>query len=211
MKKHSADRDKKEDGMENDATQEALSQGQDSPARTIEIPEKEYLELKGKEKEACDSNERILRLQADFDNIRKRMERDRIEFLKFADEEVMSELIPFVDDFQRAFSAADNTKDFNVLHRGVEMILNHLLELLKKKGVCAIEAVGKKFDPKYHEAVLQVESDEYPENTVIEQMQKGYLYNDRVLRTAKVKVSKPKEEMFGSEAESPDKESDLLE
>ncbi len=158
--------------------------------KTVTIAENEYADLKSKEKEI---SEKILRLQADFDNSKKRLERDRIEFIKYANDQIIGELIPFVDDFQRAFSAADTTKDFNVLHKGVEMILKHLLDLLERKGVTVIEAEGKPFNPAFHEALLQVESDQYPENTVVEELQKGYLLNNRVLRTAKVKVSKSKE------------------
>ncbi|MBU4304064.1 MAG: nucleotide exchange factor GrpE [Candidatus Omnitrophica bacterium] len=170
---------------------------QEQQEKMVSIPDTEYHALLLKQKEVQESVDRLLRLQADFENTRKRMERDRSEFIKFADEQVISELIPFVDDFQRAFDAADSTKDFNVLHKGVEMILNHLLEFLKRKGVTEIEAAGKPFDPRYHEAMLQVESDDYPENTVIEELQKGYMLNNRVVRTAKVKVSKsnqPQEE-----------------
>jgi len=170
--------------------------------KMMSIPETQYHALLLKQKEAQESVDRLLRLQADFENTRKRMERDRLEFIKFADEQVIAELIPFVDDFQRAFDAADSTKDFNVLHKGVEMILNHLLEFLKRKGVTEIEAAGKPFDPRYHEAMLQVESDEYPENMVIEELQKGYMLNSRVVRTAKVKVAKGSQ--LEEEAEIPD-------
>jgi len=157
--------------------------------KMVTISEEEFLALKDKEKEIMD---KMLRLQADVDNIKKRLERDKEAFIKFSNEQIIRELIPFVDDFKRAFEAADNTKDFNVLHKGVEMILKHLLELLKSKGVREIEAEGKPFDPAYHEAMLQVETDEYPEDTVIEELEKGYLLNSKVLRTAKVKVSKAK-------------------
>jgi len=157
--------------------------------KMVTISEEEFLALKDKEKEIMD---KMLRLQADVDNIKKRLERDKEAFIKFSNEQIIRELIPFVDDFKRAFEAADNTKDFNVLHKGVEMILKHLLELLKSKGVREIEAEGKPFDPAYHEAMLQVETDEYPEDTIIEELEKGYLLNSKVLRTAKVKVSKAK-------------------
>ncbi len=156
----------------------------------ITISRQEYLELKAKETEV---NEKMLRMQAEVENIKKRLERDRLEFIKFSNEQILSELVPFIDDFQRAFAAADKSRDFDVLHKGVEMILNHLLELLRSKGVSQIEAEGKPFDPAFHEAMLQVENDDYPDGTVVEELQKGYLLNGRVLRTAKVKVSKTKE------------------
>ena len=164
---------------------------QEKKKKMVTIAEEEYMLLLGKEKEVM---EKMLRAQADIENTRKRMERDKIVFLKFSNELIIGELIPFVDDFKRAFAAADQTKEFDVLHKGVEMVLNRLLDLLKNKGVTEIEAQGKPFDPAFHEALMQVESDEYPENTVIEELEKGYLLNERVLRTAKVKVTKAKED-----------------
>ncbi len=178
---------------------------QEKKKKMVTIAEEEYLQLKEKEKEIM---EKMMRSQADLENTRKRMERDKIAFLKFANEQIISELIPFVDDFKRAFAAADQTKEFDVLHKGVEMILKRLLDLLKDKGVTEIEAQGKPFDPAFHEALMQVESDEYPENTVIEELEKGYLLNDRVLRTAKVKVSKAKEKLTQEETETQDNQQD---
>ncbi|MCM8813207.1 MAG: nucleotide exchange factor GrpE [Candidatus Omnitrophica bacterium] len=167
----------------------------------VMLSQEEYETLKAQAVGGKEATERALRIQADFENARKRLERDKLEFLKFANEEIITELIPFVDDFQRAFAAADKNKDFDVLHKGVEMILNHLLELLKKKGVTPIEAVGKAFDPSCQEVLLQVDSAEHPEHTVVEELQKGYRLNNRVLRTAKVKVTRRPE----SEAAEPAK------
>lgn len=159
-------------------------------AEAVTISREEYESLRKKESESAEAQDRCARVQADFENTRRRLERDKQEFLKFANEELLAELVPFVDDFQRAFAAADTTQDFQVLHKGVEMILNHLLQLLKQHGVTPLEAMGKKFDPQYHEALLQVETAEHPEDTVIEELQRGYVVNNRVLRTAKVKVAK---------------------
>jgi molecular chaperone GrpE len=153
----------------------------------VTITQQEYEQLKNSAAQAQDT---MLRIQADFENSRRRLDRDKHEFVKYANDQIITQLIPFVDDFKRALEAADKTNDFNVLHKGVEMILKHMLELLKQKGVTEIEALGKPFDPAVHEAMLQVETDEYPENTVVEELEKGYLLNDRVLRTAKVKVAK---------------------
>ncbi len=166
--------------------------------KMIKIGENEYKSLLEKEKEITD---KMLLFQADIENTKKRMERDKISFLRFSNEQIISELIPFVDDFKRAFAAADQTREFDDLHKGVEMILKRLIDLLKDKGVTEIEAKGKLFDPAFHEALMQVESDEYPDNTVIEELEKGYLLNERVLRTAKVKVSKAQEEIIDNKEE----------
>ena len=196
MKKYSNHKPahKNKDDHPEDKLNSKQQKAEEEKDEMIEISKKEYDTLKNKEQEVQDNLERMLRLQADFENARKRLERDKSEFIKFANKEIIAELLSFVDDFQRAFDAADKTNDFDVLHKGVEMILNRLLNLLKQNGISSIEAVGKPFDPAYHEAMMQEESDEHPENTVIEELQKGYLLDNRVLRTAKVKVSKNKDE-----------------
>ncbi|RKY35078.1 MAG: nucleotide exchange factor GrpE [Candidatus Omnitrophota bacterium] len=173
--------------VDNKQDQQHSKETEHTEQEMVNISLEEYEALKNKEIQVTGN---LMRMQADFDNSRKRMERDRVMFLKFANEEIIAELIPFIDDFQRAFSAADKTKDFDLLHKGVEMILNHLMEFLKHKGVTAIEALGNNFDPNYHEAMLQIETDQYPENTVVEELEKGYLLNNKILRTAKVKVAK---------------------
>ncbi|MBU1045385.1 MAG: nucleotide exchange factor GrpE [Candidatus Omnitrophica bacterium] len=180
-----------EEGVAND---QEKNNDENAEEQIISIPKSEYDQLLLSRDNAAKALEKMLRIQADFENSRKRLERDKIDFIKYANDQIISQLIPFVDDFKRAFASADQTKDFNVLHKGVEMILKHLLDLLKEKGVVEIESVGKMFDPAFHEAMLQVETDEHPENTVVEEFQKGYLLNDRVLRVAKVKVAKAKEE-----------------
>ena len=188
---HETKRQEKQAGAEPDQT--APDAAAVPATESVTLSREEYEVLRKKEAEAEQTQARCARIQADFENTRRRLERDKQEFLKFANEEILAELVPFVDDFQRAFAAADTTQDFQVLHKGVEMILNHLLQLFKKYNVIAIDARGKKFDPQYHEALLQVETAEQPEDTVIEELQRGYVVNGRVLRTAKVKVAKAPE------------------
>ena len=159
--------------------------------KTVTIPEAEYLQLKDEAGKAKESWERALRLQADFENTRKRLEKDKQDFLKFANEGIILELLNILDDLERTIGLAETQhQDLSAFLKGVEMILAHLYEMLKEYGVKPIEAEGKKFDPNFHEALMQVENKEMPEHTVVEELQKGYLLNDRVIRTAKVKVSK---------------------
>jgi len=160
--------------------------------KTITLTEEEYNQLK---QEAEQSGERILRLQADFDNFRKRLERDRQEFARYANETLITDLLNVVDDLERAVELAqEKHEDFSAFLKGVEMVLAHLYDLLKKSGLSAIEAKGDIFDPNYHEALFKIETDEYPEDTVVEELQKGYMLNKRVIRTAKVKVAKKRVE-----------------
>lgn len=147
------------------------------------------------EAEYHDCYDRLLRLQAEFDNAKKRMQKQQQEFIKYANEEIVLQLLGILDDLERSVEAREsNHQDPQAFLKGVEMILSHLYEMLKKHGVKPIEAKGKIFDPNQHEALMQTENDEYPENTVLEELQKGYLLEDRVIRTSKVKVSKLKEE-----------------
>jgi len=159
--------------------------------KIISLKESEYLKLKEEAQKSQEYWDRILRLQADFDNTRKRLEREKTDFIKFANEGVISELLNILDDLERTVNLAQTKhQDLPAFLKGVEMILAHLYEMLKDYGVKPIETEGKLFDPNYHEALMQVEHKDLPEHTIVEELQKGYILNDKVIRTAKVKVSK---------------------
>lgn len=159
--------------------------------KTVTLKEAEYLKLKEDAAKADEYWDRLLRLQADFDNNRKRLEKERQEFSKFANEAIILELLNIMDDLERTVDLAQSKhQDLPAFLKGVEMILAHLYEMLKENGVSPIEAQGKIFDPHLHEALMQIEDKEMPEHTIVEELQKGYMLNDRVIRTAKVKVSK---------------------
>jgi molecular chaperone GrpE len=178
-------------------TKEKVKNGQEAKAveKTITIKESEYTALKDEAKKAQEYWDRVLRLQADFENTRKRIEREKQDFIKFANEGVILELLNILDDLERTVDLAESKhQDLSAFLKGVEMILAHLYEMLKKHGVKPIAAEGKLFDPDLHEALMQEEHKDLPEHTIVEELQKGYLLNERVLRTAKVKVSKQKTE-----------------
>jgi molecular chaperone GrpE len=159
--------------------------------KDVTLKESEYLKLKGDAQKAGEYWDKLLRLQADFENTRKRLEKERQDFFKFANEGIILELLNILDDLERAVELAqEKHQDQAAFLKGVEMILAHIYGLLKNNGVKPIEAGGKLFDPHYHEALMQVENKDLPEHTIVEELQKGYLLNDRVIRTAKVKVSK---------------------
>ena len=145
-----------------------------------------FIKVKGGE-----SWDKLLRIQADFENTRKRLEREKLDFIKFANESLILELLNILDDLERVVNLAESkNQDLPAFLKGVEMILAHLYEMLKEHGVKPIEAQGKIFDPNFHEALMQADNSDLPEHTIVEELQKGYLLNDRVIRTAKVKVSK---------------------
>lgn len=154
------------------------------------ISVKEYQEFKECSRQKQEYFDKLLRSQAEFENFKKRTTRERQEFLKLANEGLIYELISILDNFERAFESANKMKDFKSLHQGVEMILKQIHQLLEKNGVKKIECVGKAFDPVHQEAIAHIETDKYSENTVVEEVQKGYLLEDRLIRPAVVKVSK---------------------
>jgi molecular chaperone GrpE len=159
--------------------------------KIVTLRESEYLALKQEADKSKEYWDKILRLQADFDNTRKRLEREKQDFVKFANEGIILELLNILDDLERVVDLASSKhQDMQGFCKGVEMIMAHLYEMLKDYGVKPIEAEGKPFDPHLHEAMLQAENKDVPEHTVLEELQKGYILNDRVIRTAKVKVSK---------------------
>lgn len=161
--------------------------GQDLPAVTIEgelqalTAERDKLAA-----EKADMYDRLLRKQAEFDNFRKRMERDRSEYIQFAGMELTRELLPILDDFERAVRVQSADQNYA---KGVELIHQRFSEILKKMGVEPIDAAGKKFDPNLHEAVVRVPSDEAEDETVLEELQRGYNFKGKLLRPAMVKVA----------------------
>ncbi|MEA4902289.1 nucleotide exchange factor GrpE [Desulfitobacterium sp.] len=147
-------------------------------------------ELKQSKEQADDYYSRLQRLQAEFDNFRKRSQKEKEETVKYAAERVIEAMLPVLDNFERAVSSSQTNQDFNAFSQGVEMILKQMKISLEKEGLKPIEAVGQAFDPNLHDAVLQVDSEEYPENTVVEELQKGYYLKEKVLRPSMVKVSR---------------------
>lgn len=139
------------------------------------------------EEMAKKNQDNYLRSLAEIENIRKRNNRDREEYIKYASVTMVKKLLPVIDDFERAIDT-NTTQDFESLHKGMEMIFKKLLEVIKSEGVEPIEALGKQFDPEYHQPLMMEESTE-PANTVIEEMQKGYMMHGRVIRPSLVKVS----------------------
>ncbi|MGI6097187.1 MAG: nucleotide exchange factor GrpE [Dethiobacteria bacterium] len=146
----------------------------------------EELELMSKENEEL--SHMLLRLRADFDNYRRRMQREKAKISEQALFNFIQQLLPVVDNLERALEAAEVSEAGSFV-QGVEMIHRQLLEVMKREGVSLIEAEGQPFDPNIHEAIGKEEKEGYEPNTVIEVVQKGYKLNERVLRASKVKVS----------------------
>jgi molecular chaperone GrpE len=144
------------------------------------------------EEEASDLKDKLLRKQADFENFRKRMNRDNADAVRYANAGLLSDLISVIDDFERAIRSAEESKDFGLFLTGVSMIERQLVEMLEARyGLKRFSSLGESFDPNKHEAVLRVEGPPDGRPTVVEDYQKGYFLHERVLRPAKVKVMVP--------------------
>jgi len=143
------------------------------------------------EQESRQHYERLLRVSADFENFKKRAFKEADDFRKYANELLLMELLTVVDNLERAIQATSSENNAaGCLVEGVEMTLKALLKIFEKFSVKLIDAVGKPFDPNFHQAMMQEASDLYPENTVIREFQKGYLLHERLLRPSMVVVSK---------------------
>jgi len=129
------------------------------------------------------------RLQADFENYKKRQEKKRKEFIEFANEELLNDLLSVVDNLERALDSTKNEKNAKAIKEGINNTLNGFYNILKKEGVMPMKSVGHRFDPYRHEAVMKTETDKHSEDIVTEEFQKGYYIKSKVLRPAMVKVA----------------------
>ncbi len=130
------------------------------------------------------------RTAAEFDNYRKRKEKEVAESWKLATEEFVKKLLPIVDDFERSIESAQSDENFQALKQGLELIYQSLKRLLESEGVQEMQAHGQEFNPEFHEALMQMEKEGTPENIVLDVHQKGYVLGDKIIRPAKVVVSK---------------------
>lgn len=171
----------KEDGLEQDGSGEEQSSGE---AEDVSVQLAKALE-KNRELE-----DKLLRMAAEQDNFRKRMQRERETALKYAEESILRELLPSLDNLERAVAQCKCSPDAEALLAGVEMTCKGLLNTLEKFGVKPLDGEGQPFDPNFHEAVAMEASPDVPENQILQEYQKGYMFKDRLIRAAKVVVSK---------------------
>ncbi len=157
-------------------------------AKMIKVKESEHAQLA---EDAAKYKEQYIRLYAEFENARKRMDREKQDFVRYANETLIVEFLGILDDLERSVEAAKTKhEDYGAFVKGIEMVMTHIHDMLKKNGVKSIEVKGKMFDPHSHEVLMQEENEELDEGTIIEEFQKGYRLGEKVVRTAKVKVAK---------------------
>lgn len=139
-------------------------------------------------KRADENYDRLIRLQADYDNFRRRTRQEKEDIYKYASERLITDMLPVLDNFDLALSAEGNTVES--FKAGMQMIYKQLLDVLAAEGFAQIPAIGEQFDPIKHEAVQRVESTEHPDNTIVEEFRRGYYLKDKVIRASMVKVVK---------------------
>jgi molecular chaperone GrpE len=179
-----------------DADESGADQSNEAPPQEIDSSsvEAEFLslrqQLETKETEAKNYYERLLRQAAELENYKKRSARERDDAIRYANESLLKDLLPVVDNLERAIAHASGGGNGKPLVEGVEMVLRGLADVLTKHGAMPILAQGQPFDPTKHEAMTQVETDDHEPNSVVEELHKGYMLRDRLLRPALVSVAK---------------------
>ena len=187
----------KETEPEQTTPDEQTINGEDDPMKVLEA------KLEAKEKEAEENYDRLLRLSAEFENYKKRSSREIEEFRKFANQSLIKEMLSVVDNLELAMNSTNGHKAIDKdLVKGLEMTHREILKVFEKFNVKPIDAKGQPFDPTFHEAVMQEETNDYAKNTVINEMQRGYMIHDRLLRPSMVVVAKPRDE---KDSENPDR------
>jgi len=159
-------------------------------SQTVEVHDDSDLKLQEKVKEAAENYDRYLRAVADLDNYKKRAVKEKAEAIKYGNEKLIRDLLPLVDNISRALKHAETSCDFEAFKEGLAMLQAQLICSLEKHGVEAIDCANKAFDPNYHEALMQVPSTDHETNQIVDELEKGYLLNGRLLRPSKVSVCK---------------------
>lgn len=153
-------------------------------APVVELTEVEKLELQLKEEE-----ERYLRLRADFDNLKRRTQVEREAASKYRSQSLLTDILPVIDNIERALQVKATTEDGESIKKGIEMVHGSLIEAAKKEGLEVIDSVDAPFDPNFHQAVFQEKDDSKEPGIILEELQRGYKLKDRVLRASMVKVN----------------------
>ncbi len=188
------EKDTKEDISTEGVEEKAGSSGQENKGQeAVSEIEKLRQELAAKELEAKKNYDLMLRQTAELENVKKRAAREKQESIKFGNENLVKDLLPVLDNLERAIEHANLGGNGKPFVEGIEMVLKGFLEVLDKHGVKQVSAVGEPFDPQKHEAFAQVESNDHAPNTVVQELHKGYFMAERLLRPSLVSVAKPTE------------------
>jgi molecular chaperone GrpE len=174
--------------LSEDLSEAASVFGEVYPEQPTEAGDPSELRLQIEQLQA--RNDQLMRVAADFENYKRRTAREREDLIKFAGQQIVTNLLDVIDNIERAIQNEIKPEEFPNFVEGVKMIHKQFLDVLQKAGVSVIEAVGQPFNPEYHEAIMSESTNDYPDETVVAEFQKGYQMNGRVLRASMVKVSK---------------------
>ena len=200
------DKKKKETSPENvEQTGEETTETIEAPEQDLEVEEPERSsdeQIAELENQVNELNERMLRRAAEFENYKRRTESEHLTFLKYAGESFISLILPVYDDLHRSFDHIADEKNIDSLKKGIELVIGKFDKILKEQGVSKIEWVGEQFDFNFHEALKRQETNEYEPNTVVREIEAGYMYTYKVIRHAKVIVAaEPEPETKTAKAE----------
>ncbi|VVB89013.1 Protein GrpE [uncultured archaeon] len=176
--------------------EKALIKELEDTKKQLEDAKKQLDETKKQHEDCKDS---LLRLSAEFENVRKRTLKEKEEFVKYANEKLILELIDVMENLERGLENAKKAENKDKLIEGMELIYKQFKNVLEKNGLTPIKAPGEKFDPYKHEAMMQTITDEYEDGTILEEFARGYMLNNKVIRYSKVRVSKRKEDKIENE------------
>ena len=185
---------KKEEKLQAEEVPETQETPEETPEQKVEADIEKEDELITTKKKLDEMNDRYMRVQAEYANYRNRTEREKSELYARAGESIVSNLLEVKDNFERALSSVTEEERELSFYQGIEMVANQFNEILTEKGLKEIEAMGQPFDPNHHQAVMQMDDENAEPNHVIQVLQKGYQYGEKVLRPSMVVVSKQKEE-----------------
>jgi molecular chaperone GrpE len=193
------DEKKSEEKINNEETASEQKQEEEADKRDLRIAELE--------KEAAELKDKFLRKVAEFENYKRRTENDQFNLIKYSAASFIVRLLPVIDDFERSLDHIEDAKDIDAIKEGLKLIYGKLKKALDEEGVKKIDAVGKPFDVEYHEAIMQRPDDSVEPHTVLNEVEKGYLYKDKVIRHSKVIVSEePSEAPVEKNKDNPGKD-----
>jgi len=187
--KNVAEQEETVDTIENVESDVEIVDADDVQVEETEVVDESAAQIAELQAKLDETENKMLRAQADFDNFRRRSRLDQEAAQKYRAQSLVSEILPALDNFERALQIEASNDQTKSLLQGMNMVYNQLVQALQNEGVETIKSVGEQFDPHLHQAVMQVEDENYDSNTVIEELQKGYRLKDRVIRPAMVKVN----------------------
>lgn len=189
MSKNKTENEKNEEMNEQINEEQKINEAEQTESNETNLTENYEEKINALQQEINQYKELALRKAAEFENYKRRTENDQLNLLKYAAESLIIKLLPTIDDLERSLSHMNEETDIQKIKEGVQLIYNKFLKTLDDQGVKKIESIGKPFDVEFHEALMQRADDSVPPHTVIDELETGYMYKDRVIRHAKVIVS----------------------